>query len=395
MKIGLLTYHAASNFGAQLQTLSTVKYFQNLNYEIIVINWQPVGLTEYYKKGVREDQRKMHEEFIKRYLPVSRLCKTSDDIKQVIAQENIEAIIIGSDAVFSYIPFLRRLHLSRKTFIGISHPTEDHLFPNRCWGDFLSGNNRIKLFAMSASAQYFDIEKCFPWTKKNIAKALERFTCITVRDRWTQSVIHGLTNNTPDITPDPVFAFNDNLQLEYHPEDIYEKFNLSEKYVLLSYCSLIYEASWYDKLYAILRENGYRVVSLPMPEGNISIKSDIEIKLPLDPLDWYNIIRYSAGYIGQRMHPMIVAFHNLVPFVSFDHYAYKKGKNQLFSSKIYDLLDRAGLLSNYINIASPDEISPENVYEALHNFDRKAATTFVSTYKSSYDKMMNKIISLL
>ena len=39
MKIGLIAYHAAANFGASLQLLSTYSFFKNRGDEPIIINW--------------------------------------------------------------------------------------------------------------------------------------------------------------------------------------------------------------------------------------------------------------------------------------------------------------------------------------------------------------------
>lgn len=62
--------------------------------------------------------------------------------------------------------FLKRIHPSRKTLIGIRNVTSDHRFPNPFWGDFVLDGDNYKLVAMSASAQYFDFYRCFPWVKE-------------------------------------------------------------------------------------------------------------------------------------------------------------------------------------------------------------------------------------
>lgn len=51
-----------------------------------------------------------------------------------------------------------------------------------------------------------------------------------------------------------------------------------------------------------------------MPTG-IGFKHnfDFSITTPLPPLDWYALIKYAKGYIGENMHPIVVALHNAVP----------------------------------------------------------------------------------
>lgn len=226
-------------------------------------------------------------------------------------------------------------------------------------------------------------------------KSLEKFKFITVRDRWTQGIIKKLINKENPITPDPVFGFNNNVLIDGTKEDTINKFNLPEKYVCLSFCHNLYDQTWYDSLYELLHKNGFFVINLAMPEGCIKIKCDKKIDVPLSPLDWYNIIRYSSGYIGQRMHPMIVALHNKVPIYIFDHYAYKKGGKNLISSKIYDILERAQLLSYYTNLSSSQQPQPHDVLSAIMTFDRKQEEIFTQKYSSLYNQFMNNIIKIL
>ena len=398
MKVGLLTYHSVCNFGANLQAYSTVSFFKNRGIGIKIINWFPTDLEQYYINTVPECQRKIHADFVKQHLPETKLCRTSSDVAKVITDENFDAIVIGSDAVFSYYPLLKRIHPSRKTLIGIKQVSSDHKFPNPFWADFKKKNDRLKIIALSASAQYLDIDKCLPFEKRNIGNALKRFDLITVRDRWTKAILNNI-NPTLDIeiTPDPVFGFNQNTNIQTSKKDTLTKFSINGKYVILSFCSKLFNNDWFDELYSNLHEHGYTVVNLAMPEGCIDIKSDMKINVPLSPLDWYNIIKFSNGYIGQRMHPMIVALHNSVPITIFDHYAYKKGRNQLQSSKIYDLLERAGLLGAYINVKdiAHNNITPSNVCDRFYSFNKQAASTFLAAYHDKYNTLMTKIISLL
>ena len=52
MKIGILTYHFVSNFGANIQTLSTFEYFRNVGHDPVIINWIPTDLEQYYNNVV-------------------------------------------------------------------------------------------------------------------------------------------------------------------------------------------------------------------------------------------------------------------------------------------------------------------------------------------------------
>ena len=53
-KFGILTYHWVSNFGAQLQTLSTYKCIEKSGNMPIIINWIPDDLKKYYDNKLAE-----------------------------------------------------------------------------------------------------------------------------------------------------------------------------------------------------------------------------------------------------------------------------------------------------------------------------------------------------
>ena len=50
MRIGLLAYHSACNFGANLQLLSTIGFLKKEGHTPIVINWIPASLEKEYEK---------------------------------------------------------------------------------------------------------------------------------------------------------------------------------------------------------------------------------------------------------------------------------------------------------------------------------------------------------
>lgn len=395
MKIGLLTYHAVCNFGANLQALSTVSFLRKRGCDVWVINWYPTDIELYYKRIVSIGQQLVHESFVKERFQLTKRCFDLKDVSDVVRTLRLDAIIVGSDAVFSYIPYLKRLHLSRKTGLALTKVTSDHRLPNPFFADF-DFTPELKIFAMSASAQFLDIGRCFPWEKKRLSQSLKKFSMISVRDRWTQSVVQSLIGRKPEITPDPVFAFNENVSFSIGKEEIMGRYAISKSYVILSFCSRIFDEQWFSSLYETLHGAGYMVVNLAMPEGCVELPCDVKIDVPLSPMDWYAIIKYSNGYIGQRMHPMIVAFHNLVPFFIFDHYAYKKGEDQLLSSKIYDLLERADMLSSYCNIREKETLpNADYVCACLQHFSREKAEKFITAYKAKYVRMMDEILNAI
>ena len=98
---------------------------------------------------------------------------------------------------------------------------------------------------MSGSAQNTNYPKIL-FKKSQFKEAIDRFSYFSVRDVWTQSMIQKLSNGklTPVITPDPVFAFNQNVKTQFSKEYIMEKFGLDENYVLVSVDHESISAEW-------------------------------------------------------------------------------------------------------------------------------------------------------
>lgn len=391
MRLGLLTYHWVANYGANLQMYSTYMYLKNNGYNPIVINWIPTTGIAYYQAVSGHKQLSCHRSFYENRCEITREFSDLTDYPLVLKEYGITHVIVGSDSVFNIIK--ERFDWFRFKKISV---TVDHTFPNPFW----CNNIKIPHAALSVSSQNANFKEFYN-VREKIGCVLKDFAEITVRDLWTQSMISYFSKGeiVPDITPDPVFGFNVNVKRDSSPELIRTKFNLPEKYVLFTFNNGRMKASlkWISLIKKLFNNAGYACVYLPRSTGSQSLQLDYEIEMPIDPLDWYDIIRYSNGYIGVLMHPIVVCLHNNVPCFSFDHY----GKGPLFfsskkSSKIYDIMKKANLLENHYflrrHIMFP---SPNYVYEKIVGFPINRISHFSSEIQTACIANMNRIVSCL
>lgn len=400
MNIGILTYHWVSNFGANLQTLSTYKYIENTGHNPIIINWIPEDLEKSYDNNVLACQNEIHKQFAKdSYINITNICRNSIDIANEIEKNNIQKIFIGSDAVFTNIPKLDRYRLSKRGIVCIK-PKSDCNFPNPFWGDFTSFLKKpIDIFAISASAQNMQYKKIlFKKERDSYGYALKKFKNITVRDIWTQNMVKYVTHGEiiPNITPDPVFGFEQNVnpqKIDY----VNKRLNINTKYVLFSAWSTINDNEWILKLEKLFEEKGLVVVGLPkttMKTFHSPLKYNLEF--PISPLEWYDAIKYSCGYIGELMHPILVSLHNSVPIFSFDTYGFNRfGKLDIMSSKIYQILERFELLENYYNKKYNTNLpSAEFVTEKILSFNKEKCFIKSNNMLNDYNSMMSISLSI-
>lgn len=401
MKIGLLAYHSACNMGATLQLLSSYGYWQKAGHEPIIINWVAQDLEDFYACYTPLSQILFLRQLRQQLWKETELCRTAEDIARAIEKEGIQAVVIGSDAVTQNHPWPSRLYLSKRHIVGIARYTSDRMFPNPFWGtfnDYLA--HPIPTALLSASSQDSEYHLFTPKTRHEMVKRWESFSYISTRDSWTQKMIESITKGhiLPLVTPDPVFAFNYNAgERIASKEDIIKKYNLPEKYILLSFLNkFTVSQDWLTEFEHIAKEAGYMSVLLPFSNKPSYGSLPNTIELPLSPLDWYALIKFSSGYVGHNMHPIVVSLHNNVPFYSFDNYGQRHLNGLLpddSSSKILHILSLAGLEQNRISCLPHtfQAPKPEVVLTKLFQFDKQKEKTFADLYYNKYVEMMSNI----
>lgn len=414
MKIGILTYHCVPNFGAQLQTLSTVCYLRNAGHEPVVLNWYPQDLEDMYKFRISSEQMVMQYDFAQKIFPISKLCRTEGELVAEILKLQLDAIVVGSDALFKYVPWKLRHYLRMGKYkprvINKKVPSVEKLHNNPFFGGILNKiSPSIPAIVYASSSQNCAYQIMTFLEKMIMGKALNNYQFISVRDEWTRDMVKSITHrqNVP-IFPDPVFAFNQNVGNNIPSKDeIMGKYNLKAPYVLLSfwldYCSDEYIAS----LAKSIEEKGLLPVGLAMPEGVTHVNIKKVITTPLSPIDWYALIKYSAGYIGERMHPIVVSLHNSVPCFSFDEYGVFPDPNMIYpkvksqgkeSSKIYHILHQAGFDKKnwYSYLYSNNDLpTPQYVVDTILSFDKKRCANFADSQLAIYNRGMETALEYL
>lgn len=398
MIIGILTYFNVCNFGANLQALSTFNYFLSRGYNPIMIDWMPLELEMHYKKTNHVKQQEVHSEFVSKYLKVSQRCRTAKDVADVIEQFGIKAVIVGSDAVVQHHTLLSRLIFPTSSLFSIVKASEDTTCPNPFWGTF---NEYLKtpvpIAMMSVSNQNSNFKAMTKKERSIMKEYASRICYISTRDKRTSDMFKLVTDSAiiPPITPDPVFAFNENVKKEqFSEEEIRDKFGLKKNYILLCFhASKNVDKEWLRQFSNHATRKGFECVAFPVP-GGISFEHPFEkeINVPLKPMEWYSLIKYSSGYVGCNMHPIVVCLHNAVPCYSFDNYgvSHFRAFIENKSSKIYHILNEFNHLNNRARSRGlcQEKPSPEYVLDKLISFDRIGVRNKAKEYVDRYYKMM-------
>ena len=409
MKIGILTYHCPPNFGAQLQTLSTIGYLKRMGHEPIVINWYAKDLEEMYSHRIPANQVLAHNAFANERFPLTQRYVDLKSMVDGLDMYNLDAIIVGSDALFKYVPYKNRRYFSKRRlrFIYYNNPLScEDLIGNPFWGGFVPMlRRRVPVSVYAASCQNCPFFLMNFFERRRMRKTLKNYNLITVRDFWTKQMIEKITMRKDiKIFPDPVFAFMKNCDRQIPTKaDILKKYGLKDKYVLFSFSGLFCTPQYVTSLANQIEKEEMQAVNLPMPEGLLEMGIKKSIKLPLDPLDWYALIAYSSGYVGERMHPIVVCLHNAVPFFCFDEYGVKTKKTQSEreiydeqTSKTYLIVNEAGFIKNLYSYQKGSPLpTKELVVERLFSFDKRRCEEFSRIKTKEYEVGMGEIMKSL
>lgn len=339
MKVGIITHHWLGNFGANLQALSTVRVLRSLGHDPIILNYRIPVIAEKYAAQVSPEQLAIHEQFCRDFLPESEVCIDQKSVAEVASRLNLDAVVSGSDAVLRLVKGSDR---------------EDLSFPNSFWLTWANeqGIRTGFLAASSMGSAYYQLDK---EVRRGVRKAVSAVDVCSVRDRWTAFMLMlcGVSPFKVKHCPDPVSALSGVLQ----DSDLPEIDSGAEPYILLSRYSHMLSDEWIAGFVKAANAQGYKVYGLPQPDEEMTGPFDRILKLPMSPLEWYQWIAKSSGYVGVRFHPIMIAQTQQVPFVALDEYdAAFKLKGRIGSrlarwlrplarnmSKTYDVSRRVGL----------------------------------------------------
>lgn len=322
MKIGILTFHRPSNFGANLQAFSSARYFLSLGHTIKVIDYTRPGDLD-YKKSVDERQFLAHKHFVESHLPLSRQVFDEKGLCDVVRQERFDAILIGADAVW--------------------RAPQDNCIYFAKWVFDNESIQHTSVASISAAHMGHGYMGVSAETRQHIHDSLTKFKYITVRDGWTREVLNRDIFSGKDVVkevnPDPVIKLH-----HYVENEIWQSNGLeSKKYYLMSLPVGWGKSAklgrvrqrWFSRFKQMVHSAGYQLVELPIPEGKSGMDFDYIIDYPIDPLQWFLWIKNAKAFCGLRFHAIVSSISNGTPFFSLDSY----GK----TTKISMLLDLFGL----------------------------------------------------
>lgn len=328
MKVGIITFHRAINYGGVLQSYALQRYIENKGVSAEVIDYRsPFIEKQYYSKKINFKYIKrvasaiikngtlkppINEfiQFRKNYLKVSSV---KYNLKNIQDSENeYDILITGSDQVWSYY------------CAGF----DENYFLN-----FI--NNPRKKFSYAAS---FGVERIPSEFNLEYKKRLINFNSISVREKSGQKLIKNLIDRSSHVHIDPTLLFDFEGWKKILDIDI-NSFKNKKKYILIYMIaeskSIIKSAKRLAKQEKL--EIFYISDRIYKKRGLINLRK-------VDPKKWVELFN-NASYVFTN------SFHGVAFSINFkkDFYIEFLKNNVLVNTRLNEILSDFGLKDRIIN----------------------------------------------
>lgn len=390
MKVGILTFHCSYNFGANLQALALQSVLQEKGVDCVVINYREPHKMEWYAQHTAPSQAAKHEAFFKTYLKLGPEIVHAKEI-ETYCLDDLDAVFVGSDAVFRFLDYFTPRRLLRR-LLGkgggsLANP-EEIRSPSPYLLNWSDNKKRIGKASIAASAEGSSYCYSHPKLWPVYRRCFQAFDFVSVRDEWTAGAVRELSlgSQTAEICPDPVFALNSVFSI---PDSERAPIDASE----VVFLSGNFGNNWTERFVNVVHSRGLKVANLPNPDKTFEFpEADITLRLPLSPLQWFNLLGSAAGFVGIRFHAAVSCITNNTPVIGVDNPAsMQMGYRR--RSKVHDLLQRVGIPDRYSTVKGIQSIDPERILDRLQDEKTlKRANSYASEAPLKFSAVVDRAL---
>lgn len=320
MKIGILTFHWATNYGAVLQTYALQTYLESLGHVVQIIDYKPklyddtlwsfIRLQKFRNiKGYLNDRKREHSliEFRDRFLHLTPRVCSCQEIPSVVG--DLDVVISGSDQVLNP-NFLRNGDSPRV------------LTPSYFLG-FTFNGKKIG-YAVSFGCTHYPLED-LPIASQQIVN----FDKIAVRENTGLNILKTMGRNDGLVVPDPTSLL---APICYKQLSSNSKFTFSKQF---TYCFFIRHIEERRKQIKVTNAiwNG--------DDGTYALE------------DWLAKISNADFVVTDSFHCVMMCLKLHTPFVVLSEWSGNGGMND----RLMTILDRVGLSERLLHVSQIDNIN--------------------------------------
>ena len=334
MKIGIVTFHGALNFGSALPAFALTSVLERLGHDASIVDYRALDYEQYRLLQLNHPRSmlriacrwnkyysrlKAFETFLNRFLKLTNKAyswRNENELNELSTQFN--CFMCGSDQIWNL-----------DCTSGVVEPF------------FLSfaGDKRRVAYAPSLAHTSFKPEN---FDKKKVAELLSKFDYLSVREEETLPLFQPLVDKKIDVVLDPTLLLKAEDYSKLASREVVESGYIFV-YLLRECPELIESAS------GIAEASGKRVVYIS--EKNFKIPNSTNL-FGVGPEEFVSLIAHSDLVLTNSFHATVfsVLFHK--PFRVF--------ATDRSGARMRDLLGNLGLSSRCTDAACTDEVLPAN-----------------------------------
>lgn len=284
MKVGILTFHRALNYGAVLQALGLVKTVEKLGKEATIIDYRCKTIEDDYK-NIKIEKGSVIKDIVNSMLSYSTRKRKKNSFR-MFCNNNLN---LSSKAYYSKEDLLK-LNEECSTFITGSDQVWDDKCANFDEAFFLTFvNDSSKKNSYAASFAFGELPKGLECEYKN---RLEDFNSISVREEKGKDIFSTLLNKNIHIDLDPTLLLDKEEWMSYT-----EKSTESEKYIL------IYTVNQPRELFSYAEElsknTGYKLIYI---NDSLKKKVNAEYRRGVSPSEFLTLFANAEYVLTNSFH---------------------------------------------------------------------------------------------
>ena len=349
MRTGLITFHFAHHYGAQLQALATMKAIQGLGHECKIIDYRLPHTTrtnQIFKKSraVRDMASDAHTAL--HYAAFQRRFQRFEDF---VAQEmELSPQRYTSFAQLREGPPAYDVYVSGSDQIWNPYIFQDKQFDPAFLLDFVKEGRRIA-YAPSLGVPQLPEDKA-----AELKRFLEPFSALSVREKRGQVLVREAAGRQAKVVLDPTLLLNgdDWGKLAAPPQH-------QGPYILCYFVSDPGEAAPYAL--ALSKRTGWPIVQLA--GARRKIEGAREIVFDAGPREFLGLFQHAAAVVTNSFHGAAFSLQFKKDF--FTSMSPKERREPTFS-RIYSLLSRLGCADRIIGLDTTAPIDAKMDYDQVY-----------------------------
>ena len=349
MRTGLITFHFAHHYGAQLQALATMKAIQGLGHECQIIDYRLPHTTrtnQIFKKSraVRDMASDAHTAL--HYAAFQRRFQRFEDF---VAQEmELSPQRYTSFAQLREGPPAYDVYVSGSDQIWNPYIFQDKQFDPAFLLDFVKEGRRIA-YAPSLGVPQLPEDKA-----AELKRFLEPFSALSVREKRGQVLVREAAGRQAKVVLDPTLLLNgdDWGKLAAPPQH-------QGPYILCYFVSDPGEAAPYAL--ALSKRTGWPIVQLA--GARRKIEGAREIVFDAGPREFLGLFQHAAAVVTNSFHGAAFSLQFRKDF--FTSMSPKERREPTFS-RIYSLLSRLGCADRIIGLDTTAPIDAKMDYDQVY-----------------------------